>query len=63
MSIIITLAALWILRYPIIILLCFVFSVVMWPIRMIDELFEVENVILSMVIFGGIVGVSVYLNL
>ena len=38
MSTIITLAALWILRYPIIFLVCLILSSVAWPFRLVGDL-------------------------
>ena len=59
MSTIITLAALWILRFPIFFLACLIISSVAWPFRMIGKLLD-SDAMLSMVVFGSIVGTCVY---
>jgi len=62
MSTIITLAALWILRYPIVIFAYLIFSAITWPFRMIGRLIGLlSDDLVCWLILVSLGGIGVYL--
>ena len=59
MTTIITLAALWILRFPIFFIACLIISAIAWTFRLIGKLLD-SDAMLSMVVISSVVGTYVY---